>query len=142
MMRQKRLEARKLRTQGISVKEIALRLDVRKETASKWVRDIELTELQVDDLAGQIPRYRNGLKGAKVNQEKARKNRETFQQSGREKAREGSLLHLKGCMLYWAEGAKSRHNVYLVNSDPNILYLFIRFLRQELHVTDDKIGLL
>ncbi len=32
-------------------------------------------------------------------------------------------------MLYWAEGAKSRNTVKLVNSDVHLLRFFVRFLR-------------
>lgn len=33
-------------------------------------------------------------------------------------------------MLYWAEGAKSRNNVILANSDVALLELFVRFLER------------
>jgi hypothetical protein len=65
--------------------------------------------------------------------------REAYQQAGRAKAREMRPLHLTGCMLYWAEGAKSRNSLYFVNSDPNMLLLFMRFLREEMQVKDTEI---
>jgi len=40
-------------------------------------------------------------------------------------------------MLYWAEGAKSRNNVILVNSDPNMLRFFKRFLHECYSVADE-----
>lgn len=143
-MREKRLEARRLRVQGMLVKDIAVRLGIRRETASRWVRDIHLTELQLEDIASthESAQYLGRLKGAKHNQEKAIQRRKEYQQAGREMAKQGRLLHLKGCMLYWAEGAKSRSNVYLVNSDPNLLSLFINFLRVELELPSDAIGLI
>jgi hypothetical protein len=39
-------------------------------------------------------------------------------------------LHLAGCMLYWAEGDKGRQAVRISNSDPQLLSLFVRFLRE------------
>lgn len=63
----------------------------------------------------------------------------TYQEKGRAKARQGSLLHLTGCMLYWGEGSKSRRGICFVNSDPNMMKLFIKFLREELCVTDSII---
>jgi hypothetical protein len=39
-------------------------------------------------------------------------------------------LHLAGCMLYWAEGDKGRQSVRIANSDPALLRLFVRFLRE------------
>lgn len=45
-------------------------------------------------------------------------------------ARRGEALHVAGCMLYWAEGSKHRNSAQLANSDPAMLGLFARFLRQ------------
>lgn len=70
------------------------------------------------------------------------KTREYYQQSGREMASEARPLHLKGCMLYWAEGAKARNAIYFANSDPNMMHLFTRFLREELKVKDEAVRLL
>ena len=41
-------------------------------------------------------------------------------------------------MLYWAEGGKSQ-SLTFVNSDPNMILLFLRFLREELLVDDSVI---
>ncbi len=35
-----------------------------------------------------------------------------------------------GCMLYWAEGAKSRNTLTFANSDPAMIATFARFLRE------------
>ena len=45
-----RLEARKLRKKGVSVKKIAKYLKVSKSSASRWVRDIVLTVEQLENL--------------------------------------------------------------------------------------------
>jgi hypothetical protein len=42
-------------------------------------------------------------------------------------------------MLYWAEGAKSRNVVKLVNSDPNMVRIFRRFLVQALDASREQI---
>lgn len=125
------------------VKTIAEHLEVRRETASRWVRDLQLLESQIVDSPStrHSPQYVARIKGAKRNQETAHQRRKQYQQAGRDKAKEGHSLHLKGCMLYWAEGAKSRSNVYLVNSDANLLKLFINFLRTELLIPEEAISL-
>jgi hypothetical protein len=48
---------------------------------------------------------------------------------------------MHGCMLYWAEGAKSRNFVASANSDPHMMTLFLRFLRDCYGVTDDRVAL-
>lgn len=67
--------------------------------------------------------------------------RQTHQLVGRERAREAHPLHMMGCMLYWAEGSKGRNGIYFVNSDPNMMRLFMRFLREELDVKDSEVAI-
>jgi hypothetical protein len=50
-------------------------------------------------------------------------------------------LHLAGCMLYWAEGSKSRTSLSLTNSDPNMVAFFKRFLIESLAVSADDLTL-
>jgi hypothetical protein len=64
-----------------------------------------------------------------------------YQAEGRAKAREGRTLHLAGCTLYWAEGAKDKNELHFVNSDPAMLIFFMKFLREELEVQDSEISL-
>jgi hypothetical protein len=44
-------------------------------------------------------------------------------------------------MLYWAEGSKHRNTAILTNSDPDLLNVFVRFLRQCYGVPDEKLAL-
>jgi predicted transcriptional regulator len=133
-----RYEARRLRQHGMSVKEIALALKVSRSSVSLWVRDIELTEEQTQVLKDRQRLWGAQNSGAHVNRAKAQQRRAMAQENGRLKAQENNALHLAGCMLYWAEGAKSRNNVNFVNSDPNMSTLFVRFLREELKVKNSE----
>ncbi|NJL56092.1 hypothetical protein HC928_13605 [bacterium] len=141
MKRQLREQARELRRNGVAITEIAKTLHVSKGSVSDWVRDIELTEEQKSRLRQQKGRWEGQNKGAQANRRIFREKRLQYQEEGRKKARECSALHLAGCMLYWAEGAKQRNSVYFVNSDVNMMKLFVRFLRQELSVLDDDMSI-
>jgi predicted transcriptional regulator len=141
MKNETRYEARGLRQEGMSVKEIAKVLGVSRSSVSLWVRDIELTDAQKQALKDRQRLWGAQNSGAHVNREKARQVRIVSQEVGRAKAKENRPLHHAGCMLYWAEGAKSRNNVNFVNSDPNMSCLFMRFLREELDVKDAEIAL-
>lgn len=44
-------------------------------------------------------------------------------------------------MLYWAEGAKARNCVQIVNADPEVIVFFARFLREHFDVSDRQISL-
>jgi hypothetical protein len=142
MKRQTREQARQLRLQGISVRDIAKTLSVSRGSVSLWVRDIELSDAQVAALKDQQRQWGAGNAGGQANYRIFREKRIAYQEAGRAKAREGSHLHLIGCMLYWAEGAKvKRNSVHFVNSDPNMLLLFIEFLREEMRVRDEDFRL-
>lgn len=132
-----RTRARKLRReQGASVKELAELLGVSKSTVSIWVRDIQLTEAQYVAL-----RRRMGgrIDGSRANAVRALARRRAEQDSGRVDARKGDLLHAAGCMLYWAEGSRSRNAIEFTNSDPAMVSFFLRFLRECYGVPETKI---
>lgn len=136
---EKKKRARELRREGKSVKWIADTIAVARSSVSVWVRDIELTEEQEEYLRNSNERREAQKKGAEANVIKHRKLREKYQEEGREKAREGDPLHLAGCMLYWAEGSKSRNDVGFVNSDIDLMIYFLEFLRKSLAVPEHKI---
>lgn len=139
MKRELRNKARQLRKEGQSLGEIALALEVAKSSVSYWVRDIVLTDEQVETLLDNKRNNKGRLRGAHTNREKFKDLRIAYQREGRLAARQGRPLHLAGCMLYWAEGAKDRNTVYFVNSDANMLQMFITFLRDELQVPEETI---
>jgi hypothetical protein len=105
------------------------------------VRDIELTPEQHARLRAANPLHNAQLRGQAGRSESARAARVAAQRHGRELARRGDPLHAHGCMLYWAEGAKSRTTVMFVNSDPCMHELFLRFLCCCYDVPDHRVAL-
>jgi hypothetical protein len=137
-----RLEARRLRREdGLAINVIAARLGVSKSSVSRWVRDVALTSEQHAALRTQNPLYNAQLRGQGGRSRSARLERERAQLHGRELARRGDALHAQGCMLYWAEGTKSRNSVLFTNSDADMHQLFLRFLRSCYGVGDDRVAL-
>ena len=135
-----RAEARRLREiDGESVKVIARRLGVAPSTASRWVRDIELTPDQQASLATRNARFAGQNKGHRARRDNARAQRLAWQQAGRARAIEGDPLHRAGCMSHWAEGNKDRGRVVFCNSDVDMMRLFGRFLRECFGVADDRL---
>jgi transposase-like protein len=119
--------------EGRSIKEIARLLDVSPSSVSLWVRDLELTAHQRHYL-DQRARFLR-IEGRR---EYWRERRRTFQDHGRHLARQRDAFHAAGCMLYWAEGSKSRNVAQICNADPEVLRFFARFLRMYFDVSDDK----
>ena len=120
------------------MKEIERELGVSRSSVSLWVRDIDLTPEQLAALLEHNPAYKGQLKGSKANREKARLRRRKYQLGGRRRARAPSALYVAGCMLFWAEGDKARNSVRLANSDPEVIRLFARFLRECFGVTNEQ----
>ena len=123
-------EARTLRReQGQSIKEIARAVGVSRSSVSLWVRDIELTPMQIDALRQRNPALNGQMIGQRVRSEKARALRRRAQEEGRLAARRGDAMHAAGCMLFWAEGSRKQNAVQFTNSDPAMLGYFARFIR-------------
>jgi hypothetical protein len=131
-----REQARALRRQGQSVKEICRALGVSKSSVSLWVRDIELTPEQLASLHQRRAMSAAQGHGARGVKEKYLALRKQYQEEGRAKAHEGDPLHLAGCMLYWAEGRKERNSLSLINSDASMLLFYTRFVRESLKVPE------
>jgi hypothetical protein len=139
-----REEARELREQGMPIKRIAKALNVSPSSVSYWTRDIQLTPEQQE----RNLRRSKGLQDPQVVQRRAeewrRRNqarRLGYQEEGRAQAREGDALHMAGCLLYWAEGAKNRNTIRFVNSDVAMVGFFVRFLRKSLGVRSEQMTL-
>jgi hypothetical protein len=137
-----REEARRLRRHdGASIKAIAKTLAVSPSTVSRWVADIDLTVEQVAALRQSNARIEGQRAGAARLSARARTRRVVAQLHGRLFAARGSELHQLGCMLYWAEGSKYRNRAVFTNSDPEMLALFLRFLRECYGLGTDRITL-
>jgi transcriptional regulator with XRE-family HTH domain len=139
MKTQQRQEARRLRRQGLSVREIERRLKVSKSSVSLWVRDVPLTAEQLERLRRNNGRHPRQVKAAMRKAHVARERRRTYQTEGRALARRGDTLHAAGAMLYWAEGSKNRNAARIANADPEVLRFFLRFLRTYFDVDGDRV---
>jgi hypothetical protein len=126
------------RNEGRSIREITKLVGVSKSSVSLWVRDIELTREQHEALRRRNVAYDRQNLGNKIWSAQCRDRRVTWQEGGRAAARRGDPFHAAGCMLYWAEGTKTRNAAQMTNSDPEVLRFFVRFLRQYFQVPDDQ----
>jgi hypothetical protein len=64
-----------------------------------------------------------------------------YQVEGRLLARAGEPSYAMGCVLHWAEGDKTRNSVRMANSDPELLKLFVAFLRNHFGVRNEQISI-
>lgn len=117
--------ARRLRRQGVPIKQIAREVGVSQGTVSVWVRDISLSPEQHAE-----NKRRAGATRGSAWRERHRAVRRLSQEEGRVRALEADPLHLAGCMLYWSEGAKSRNMLRFCNSDLAMVTFFKRFISE------------
>jgi transcriptional regulator with XRE-family HTH domain len=132
-------EAIRLRKEdGLSILEISNRLKVAKSSVSNWVRKVVLTDEQKAILLSKNPAFNNQHKGGEVRKENALKIRQQFQEDGRRMARKGDIDFIAVCMLYWGEGSKSKCRASLVNTDFEMLKMFVNVLRKEFGVNSNE----
>lgn len=129
-----RLEARKLRRKGVSVKKIAQYLKVAKSSASIWTRDIVLTVEQLENLrkSSLEGAERGRLKNALLQKEKWKKNMEEFKREGIVnigKLTDREFL-VAGLALYWGEGYKKGRRLQFCNSDPKMIKFLLLWLQR------------
>lgn len=154
-MNARRNEAYKLRIQGYSYNEINTKLGIPKSTLSGWLKDVILSDAARTRLRGRLLQgSENGfLKRNKLQTAEAERRARENQRVGADEI--GNLsereLLLVGTALYWAEGYKRllvrngrelvSHPVRFVNSDPDMIRIFLAFLRSALNVSPGAIHL-
>lgn len=138
---------------GKSYSEITKLLGIPKATLSDWFKEIELPEKAKERLAQRayqksmtaILKHNNAQ--THIAQQNARNTRNCAR-SEIVNLTNKDLLML-GVSLYWAEGykrpkiengkIKTHHPVSLSNSDPGLVKIFLRFLREICSVNEEKI---
>ena len=140
-----RLKSRDLRKNGLSIKEIAKKINVSKSTVSRWCSDIELTKEQIQKLDENqiLGAYRGRLIGARIQLEKRLKIINDFKKLGKKEI--GSLsgrdLLIAGLSLYLGEGSKKRNQIQFTNSDPEIIKFMIKWFKLIIGISQDRFAL-
>jgi len=134
----------RLRSKGWSLRRISAEVKCSKSTASRWIRDIPLTEEQIACLKSNqdIGRARaaDHINSSKKKWERIRN--QIAESATKEIPNRHSLKELKqiGTALYWAEGYNaSRHVFMFANSDPAMIRIMRDFLLKVCKVSSDKL---
>lgn len=138
---------RTFRSQGWSLGEISLKMEIPKNTISGWVKDIRLTQQQKERLKQKI--IASGAIGRPLAIKANREKIEKWKKSIREQVRHFGTYAYKNpetgkliCgLLYLCEGAKypSSRYLYFGNSDPNIVSAFLALLRKYYNIDEGKL---
>lgn len=139
-----------LRLKGRSYTQIQRELNLAsKGTLSAWFKDLQLPPSSLRLLEKNIARATekgllafNAERSRKIASENNEAETEGFSSvhslSGRE-------LMIVGASLYWGEGTKSAgrnktQRLVFTNSDPDMIRVFLRFVREVLNVPEERIG--
>ena len=124
---------RSLRQRGRSYGEIAGIVPVPKSTVATWCHDIVLTDVQ--RRAIEVRRGAASRQGVSVDTQWRRRVEIRAVRADAARyavAAVSDPLFVAGVCLYWAEGSKTRNDCSITNSDPNVLRIFIGFVRNHL----------
>jgi len=128
-----KIKARKMRSKGASVKEIAKKLGISKSTCSLWVRDIILSIHQLEKLRERAIKggERGRLKGALMQKQRRLDIIKQWEKNGVRELCSLSKrdLYIAGIALYWAEGCKKNRGTQVFNSDPELIKLMVGWFR-------------
>ncbi len=128
-----RLHARDLRKKGLSVGEIANKINASKSSVSVWTRDVVLTREQLESLRKSMLRGSEigRFKSAQLKREKRLATIERLRDEGIKllaKINKRELL-IAGLGLYWGEGSKKGREFCFCNSDPEMAKFFLVWLK-------------
>ncbi|MEX0918843.1 MAG: hypothetical protein WDZ85_02650 [Candidatus Paceibacterota bacterium] len=140
-------KATKLREQGYSYSEIQKRLGtpIAKSTLSNWLKKIQLSQTSKKHIKQLITK--GSKKGRKLALETNKIKRTKYLQCVHKriehlgiavyKDRDNAIIALS--MLYLGEGSKRRRgSLTFGNSDPNVIFLFLRLLRYSFVLDESK----
>lgn len=128
-----------LRKEGRSYSEILKTVNVSQSTISLWLKDIPLTQGQIQRLH-QLKK--DGAKlggGRKKYIQRISESKKIIRKSWDEFSEKiKSPLFLLGISLYWAEGSKADEKISLSNSDHLMIKCYMRWLRETCNVPEKK----
>jgi hypothetical protein len=142
---EKRKEARDLRKQGYGIKTISHKIHVSSSTVSLWCRDIKLTKEQLIELDRRSHDPFYGKRKQNIENQKKKKllKIEKYKNIGIKQI--GSIsnrdLFIAGVALYWAEGFKKDKRLGFANSDPEMIKMFLLWLKKCCNVPINSIRL-
>jgi len=137
-------KAIKLRLQGKTFREIRTIIpNLPKSTLSGWLRNVKLTPEQRKTLLENIERitYNARVKAGWTKRFKNEKRNQKIltKAEGELPALIKSPLFLIGLVLYWAEGTRKSGYFRFTNSDPKIIKIMMRWLKEVCQIPEEKI---
>lgn len=131
-----------LRQKGKSIKQIAQKLKVSKSSVSLWCRDVTLSPKQIQSLHEKMVRgsYLGRMVGSKMQHEKRMQRVSESEKRGLEEIGKLSKrdLLISLIALYWGEGSKKKRELFINNSDPEMVQFLMKAFEELFDVKKDR----
>ena len=143
-MRDDKKEVISLRKLGKSYSEIKAELKVPKSTLSRWLKPLGWSQNISQALRKQAQK-KNTIRIQTLNNIRGERLARAYEEARKEAKQEFEALKyhplfIAGVMLYWGEGDRAtKHAVRLVNIDPHMIRLYVKFLTHVCQIKKDKI---
>nr|MBI5455418.1 hypothetical protein [Candidatus Levybacteria bacterium] len=140
-----RNKVRKLRIEGLSLGQIYKETNIPKTTIRSWIKDIKLSEKQLNELKSKVQKALQAGRIRKQKQSKDLKFNNENKLLHKGIASIGKLTNrdflIAGIALYWGEGFKNKHEHRLgfCNSDPEMIRFYIKWLEKSLGVKKESL---
>ena len=119
-----RVLAQLYRKRGLSMMQIAERLDLSVSGIKYYLDKLGIKRRSISDAVTNIYRTKFKKKPFLLKRNLSQKDKE---------------LKIAGIMLYWGEGAKSGNVVKFTNSDPEMIKLFLKFMRNICGISESRL---
>lgn len=143
-MRKDKGKATEMRRNGKSYSEIYTALKIPKATLSDWFNKVDWSKQLKEKLASKM-QEQHTTRIVELNRIRGKHLGKAYEEA-REEARKEfdemkyNPLFIAGLMLYWGEGDKlTRHLTKITNTDPNLIRLYVFFLKKVCRIPEGKI---
>lgn len=145
-MRKDKQKAIEMRKRGKSYREIHNALRVPMSTLSGWFGKISWSKDMAKKLAAQA-RIRHTVRIINLDKIRGRHLARAYEEARSDAVKDLNVLKynplfIAGLMLYWGEGDKAtKSQVRLANTDPEMIKIFVYFLKNVCNIPTEKIGI-
>jgi transcriptional regulator with XRE-family HTH domain len=130
-----------LRRKGYSLREVSEKLKISKSTASLWLSGVEIGKNGQKRILRQKEKAIINLRKFKENQkrnylENIKNNCDVLKGKNRFKKND---LKIFLAMLFWGEGSKNERRLVFINSDPEMIRVYLSLLRSSYEINEKKL---
>ena len=128
-----------MRAKGYSIDEIKNSFNIAQSTASLWVRGVQLdnrAQTRILELR-RLARKRGNATISKRREDKIEEIRRNIRKNFHITTYTQFQQSLLCSLLYWGEGGKTQHRVQFINSDPQMIRVFLSLFRS-FYPVDEK----